>query len=154
MFGIKLVGPNHLHFPFFGKAAKPVLINFPDSPEGRSVAERIPIGHRALVYLMHPVKHFGAAIEYIQWDFNGVDVLEQGRRAALSQDAVTMMEAVNPRFARVWRCVRLLALVDDPMKAPTPEFGFQEGEIMRDIEKQQYFDMFNAVPWTWTDSDH
>src|SRR3954462_3805226 len=70
MFGIKLVGAIQPEFPFFGREGKPPLMNFPNSPEGRHVATAIPIGHRSLVYLMHPVKRFWAAIEYVKWDSN------------------------------------------------------------------------------------
>src|SRR5438552_3067028 len=109
MFGIKLVGHIQPEFPFFGRDAKPTLMNFPDSPEGRRIAESIPIGHRSLVYLMAPVKRFWSAIEYIKYDFNIEDVLEEGRQAAVDQKAVAMMEVLNSRFARIWRCVRIVA---------------------------------------------
>src|SRR5687767_9315572 len=100
MFGVKLVGPTHRAFPFCGRDGKPALMNFPDSPVGRRIAAEIPIGHKSLVYLMHPVQRFWAAIEYIKWDANVEDVLEEGRRAAVAQDAVIMMKAVNSKFAK------------------------------------------------------
>jgi hypothetical protein len=153
MFGIKLVGHIHPAFPFFGRDGKPTLMNFPDSPEGRRIAAGIPIGHRSLVYLMHPIKRFWAAIEYIKWDCNVEDVLEEGTRAAVAQNAVAMIEVINSRFAKIWRCVRVLAWIDDPRNAPTPDFGFQEGDIMFDIGQHEYFDMFNAIPWGWTDEN-
>jgi hypothetical protein len=153
MFGIKLVKPNYREYAFFGRHGSPALMNFPDSPEGRRIATSIPIGHRSLVYLMHPVMRFCAAIEYIKWDSNIADVLEEGRLAAVPQNAVVLMEVLNRRFAKLWRCVRVLALIDDPLNAPTPDFGFQEGDIMFDIESHEYLDMFNAIPWTWTSQD-
>jgi hypothetical protein len=55
-----------------------------------------------------------------------------------------MMKAVNPKFAKFWRCIRILAEIDDPMNAPTPDFGFQEGEVMREIGPQEYQDLFAA----------
>jgi hypothetical protein len=150
MFSIKLVGAVQPEYPFFRREGKPTLMNFPDSPEGRRIAATIPIGHRSLVYLMHPVKRFWAAIEYIRWDPNCADVLQDGRQAAERQNAVALMEVLNPRFAKVWRCVRQLACIDDPRKAPTPDFGFHQGDIIRDIEESEYLDMFNAIPWSWT----
>jgi hypothetical protein len=60
-----------------------------------------------------------------------------------------MMEALNPHFSRIWRCVRVLAFINDPFQAPTPDFGFQKGDTMFDIEPREYFDMFNAIPWSW-----
>jgi hypothetical protein len=154
MFGVKLVGPLHRAYPFFGRAGKPALINFPDSPVGRRIAADIPIGHKSLVYLMHPIKRFWSAIEYIKWDAKVADVLEEGLRAARAQNAVTLMEAANARFAKVWRCVRLLAEIDDPTRAPTPDFGFQEGEILRELGQQEYDAMFNAISWTWRADAH
>jgi hypothetical protein len=151
MFGVKLVGSIHRDFPFFGRGGNPALMNFPDSAEGRRIAADIPIGHRSLVYLMHPIRRFWTAIEYIKWDGAIEDVLEEGERAAVAQNAVTLMRVVNPRFSRIWRCIRILALIDDPLYAPTPDFGFHEGEIMRDIGQQEYHDMFNAIPWSWRD---
>jgi len=65
MFGIMLVGAIQPEFPFFGREGNPPLMNFPNSPEGRRIAVAIPVGHRSLVYLMHPVKRFWAAVEYI-----------------------------------------------------------------------------------------
>jgi hypothetical protein len=150
MFGIKLVGALHYAFPFFGRDGKPPLMNFPDSPEGRRVAAEVPIGHRSLVYLMHPVKRFKAAIEYVKWDSNIDDVLEEGSRAAATQNAVAMLEVFNSRFARIWRCVRVVALIDDPMQGPATDFGFQEGDIMLGISQQEYLEWFNALPWNWT----
>src|SRR5262249_2898160 len=109
----------------------------------------IPIGHKSLVYLMHPVRRFWAAIEYIRWDAKVADVLEDGLRAAQAQDAVVLMEAVNARFAKGWRRVRAVAEIDDRTRAPTPDFGFQEGEILREVTQHDYEAMFHAIPWTW-----
>jgi hypothetical protein len=149
MFSVKLVGPSHREFPFFGRAGNPALMNFPDSPQGRRTATEIPIGHRSLVYLMHPVQRFWTAVEYIEWGNSTECVLDAGRRAAAAQGAVSLIEAHSPKFAKLWRCIRILAQIDDPMNAPTPDFGFQEGEVMRVIEQQEYWELFNAVSWTW-----
>src|SRR5262249_29157682 len=148
-FSIKLVGAVQPEFPFFRRDAKPALMNFPDTPQGRRIATSIPIGHKSLVYLMHPVKRFWAAVEYIRWDPNSEDVLEDGLRAAEGQNAVALMDAHNAKFAKVWRCVRQLAYIDNPMNAPTPDFGFQQGDIIHDLDESEYLDMFNAVPWSW-----
>ena len=153
MFGIKLVGAQTPEFPFFGTEGSPTLMCFPDSREGRRIAAAIPIGHRSLVYLMHPVMRFWSAIEYIKWNSKIANVLEDGRQAAVAQKAVAMMEVVNPIFAKVWRCVRVLAVINNPMNAPTPDFGFHEGEVMREISEQEFFEMFDAVPWSWTDEN-
>ena len=150
MFGIKLVGPQHKAFPFFGREGKPALMNFPNSPEGKRLAAAIPIGHKSLVYLMHPVKHFWTAIEYIKWDHTIPDVLREGKKAATAQKAVALIGAVNARFSRYWRCIRVLAWIDDPMKAPTPELSFNEGEVMRELSQREYDEMYNAIPWSWT----
>jgi hypothetical protein len=150
MFDVKLVGAAHRDFPFLGRNGKPAVMNFPDSPEGRRIARSIPIGHRSLVYLMHPIMRFWAAIEYIKWDMNIKDLLEDGRHAAMAQKAVALMEVYNPKFAKLWRCIRFLAEIDDPANAPTPDFGFKEGDIMVDIRQDEYLDMFNAIPWSWT----
>jgi hypothetical protein len=100
---------------------------------------------------MHPVKRFWTAVEYIKWNPKIEDVLEEGMQAAVAQNAVAMMEALNSKFAKLWRCIRVLALINDPTQAPTPDFGFQEGDIMFDIGQQEYADMFHAIPWSWTD---
>jgi hypothetical protein len=154
LFGIKLVGEIHPQFPFFGRAGTPAVMNFPNTHEGRQIAASVPIGHRSLVYLMHPVMRFWAAIEYIRGNPDISDVLEDGRQAAAAQNADAILEAVNPRFARVWRCIRVVAVIDDPMQAPTPNFGFQQGEIMRDISEQEYLDLYNEIPWSWESEDH
>ena len=153
MFGVKLVGALHSAYSFFGRAGNPTVMNFPDSPEGRRIAAALPIGHRSLVYLMHPMKRIWAAIEYIKWDDGIDDVLKEGRRAAAAQGAVDLMRVQNSKFARYWRCVRVLAQIDDPASGPVPDFSFQEGEIMRDIEPHEYAELFNAVPWSWTAED-
>src|SRR5947209_2548254 len=77
MFGIKLVGPQHKAFPFFGREGKPALMNFPNSPEGKRLAAATPIGHKSLVYLIHPVRRFWPATEYIRGVPSAPDVLEQ-----------------------------------------------------------------------------
>src|SRR4051794_14031207 len=120
MFGIKLAGDAQRAFRFLGKDGKPPLLNFPDNPEGRRVATGIPIGHKSLVYLMQPVMRTWAAIEYIKWDVSISDVLEEGTRGAIAQNAIAMMEAYNAKFAKVWRCIRFLAVIDDLTKSPPP----------------------------------
>jgi hypothetical protein len=150
MFGIKLVGPLHAAFPFFGREGKPALMTFPSSPEGRRLAANIPIGHKSLVYLMHPIKRFWTAIEYIRSDSKILDLLKDGEQAAIAQNALALMQVQNAHYARLWRCIRVLAWIDDPMKAPMFEFGFNEGDVMREISQQEYEEMYNAVPWTWT----
>jgi hypothetical protein len=149
-FSVKLVGAHHFAFPFCGVEGNPALMNFPDSPEGRRLVAAVPLGHRALVYLMHPVMRFGAAIEYIKWDDAIEDVLKEGQRAAVAQGAVAMLEALNPRFAKLWRCIRILALIDDPRNALTPDFDFHEGDVMPEISEQEYREWYDAIPWTWT----
>jgi hypothetical protein len=151
MFGLKLVGAVHPEFPFFGRAGNPAVMNFPNSPEGRRIAASVPIGHRSLVYLMSPVKHFWTAIEYVKLDPSVNDLLEEGTRAAESQNAVALVEALNPKFAKLWRCIRVIALIDNPQQAPTPDFGFQEGDIMFDVTQQEYSELFSAIPWSWTE---
>lgn len=149
-FSVKLVGVESREFPFFGRAGKPALMNFPDSLQGRRVAASVPVGHRSLVYLMAPIKRFWTAIEYIKCDPDAHNLLEEGRRAAICQDAVAIMQVVYPHYAKLWRCVRILALIDDPTKAPTPEFNFNQGDVQREISEQEYHEMFDAVPWSWT----
>jgi hypothetical protein len=150
MFGIKLVGAAHFDLPTFGRAGNPSLMNFPDSAEGKRCASIAPVGHKSLVYLMAPVKRFWGAVEYIKWNPAIGDVLEEGRQAATSQNALAIMAVLNPHFAKVWRCIRVVAMIKDPMQAPTPDFGFKEGDVMFDIEQQEYLEMFNAIPWNWT----
>src|SRR5262245_8068140 len=150
MFGIRLVGPAHAEFSFFGREGKPALMNFPNSPEGRRLAVATPIGHKSLVYLIHPVKRFWTAIEYIRWNPSVPDVLKEGMRAAAAQNAVALIETLNPHYSRYWRCIRILAWIDNPMNAPTPDFGFNEGDVMREISQQEYDELYNAILWSWT----
>jgi hypothetical protein len=63
------------------------------------------------------------------------------------------MEAYNAKFAKVWRCIRFLAVIDDPMKSPPPGLDFHQGDIMVEISERQYYDMFNAIPWSWPQVD-
>ena len=150
MFGIKLVGDGFRDIPFFGLGGNPSLMNFPDSVEGKRCASVTPIGHRSLVYLMAPVKAFWGVVEYIKWNPAIDDVLEEGRRAAAPQNAIAIMEVLNPHFAKYWRCTRVVAMIKDQTQAPTPDFGFKQGDVMFDIEQQEYLEMFNAIPWSWT----
>src|SRR5262249_35339511 len=150
MFGIKLVSALHAAWPFFGRDGKPALMNFPDSLEGRRLAVATPIGHKSLVYLMNPVKRLWTAIEYIQWDSKISDVVKDGESAAIAQKAVERIQADNAHYARLWRCIRILASIDNPMKGPAFAFDFKEGEVMREITQGEYEEMYNAVPWTWS----
>jgi hypothetical protein len=129
-------------------------MNFPDSSEGWHIAAAIPIGHKSLVYLMHPTKRIWAAVEYIKWDLTISDVLEEGKRAAIAQNAVEVMEVYNARFAKVWRCVRFLAVIDDLAKSPPLGREFHQGDILVEIGQQEYDDTFNAIPWRWTCEGH
>jgi hypothetical protein len=154
MFGIKLVGPAHAEFSFFGKDGKPALMNFPNSPEGRRLAIATPLGHKSLVYLIHPVMRFWTAIEYIRWDPNVSDLLEDGLRAATAQDAVALIEAQDAHYSRYWRCIRILASIDNPMNGAPLAYGFNKGEVMREISQREYDELYNSLPWSWPQDSH
>jgi hypothetical protein len=149
MFGIKLVGDGYQAWRFHNREGTPPLMNFPDGRAGRRIAASIPIGHRSLVYLMHPTKRLCAAIEYVS-DPKTVDVLKQGKQAAIAQNAVAQIEAYGyPHFSKIWRCVRIVAWIDDPNNAPTPDFEFHQGDVMFDIDENEYLNLFTEIPWTW-----
>jgi hypothetical protein len=153
MFGIKLVSDYHFSFPYFGLCGNPAVMNFPDSREGREIATVLPVGHRALVYLMAPKKCFGAAIEFIQLNQTTGDLLDDGMQAARAQDAIRLHEAVYPHWAKWWRCTRVIAWKENPTNvpgnAPTPDFHFQKGDDMFDISERCYSILFNAICWNW-----
>jgi hypothetical protein len=149
MFGIKLVGEAHATFPFFKREGNPALMNFPTSEKGRTIARNIPIGHRSLVYLMAPARRLWTAIEYIKWDSHSADVLEEGSRAAVAQGATAIREVFNSHYAKIWRCIRVLAIIDDYMNGPVQDFEFHEGDIMFDMPEQEYLERFDAIPWSW-----
>lgn len=156
MFGIKLVGPDHTAFDFHRMGAEPTaLMNFPDSPAGRKIASSVPIGHKSLVYLMAPRKRFASAIEYVKWDHGIEDVLREGTKVAMHHNAIEMLKACNyPRFAKIWRCVRVIAWIEIPENGPATDFNFHQGDIMFDMDEAEYFEMFDAVPWDWRLDTH
>jgi hypothetical protein len=149
MFSIKLVGAVQPNFPVLTRAGNPALMNFPSSREGRRVAACTPIGHKSLVYLQAPTMRIWAAIEYIEWDGGKGDVLEQGRRAAEAQGIVELMKIHAPHYASIWRCIRYLAEVTPPEQGLLMNYDFHQGEVIREISREEYERLFNATEWTW-----
>jgi hypothetical protein len=160
MFGLKLVSHYHFKFDFFNRNGKPALMNFPDSPEGRRIAPLVRIGHRSLVYLMTPraedgvpdplgmSKHIGAAIEYVH-ENPKLNLLDDGMEAANKQKAVAYHETMGfAHWARLFRCIRIVAWIDDPRNGPIQDFQFSKGDTMFDITKEYYDELYNQIPST------
>jgi len=105
MFSIKLIHPNHLKYPYFtddfdGTNGRRPLMNFTGNDRGRSIAARLPIGHRSLVYVIHH-QRFVWAIEFI-------GTVEEGERAAVAH-GITPNE-ITTKW-NVYRPIRFLARV-------------------------------------------
>jgi hypothetical protein len=101
---------------------------------------------------MAPTRRFWAAVEYFHFDPAVKDVLDDGWRAAVAQRAQQTMEVYNRYFSKVWRCVRVIAEIADPVRnAPEVPYKFHQGDIMFDLDEQEYRQRYDEIPWTWTE---
>src|SRR5688572_24915018 len=148
MYGIKLIRPEHLDVPcltdeFDGPSGPFSLMNFSNEGRGPAVARNIPLGHRALVYVIHRQK-FVWAIEF-------TGSVEQGMKAA---DEL----AIRPHFItnrwslfRPIRFVAKVALATAPTAAEIAErtgIRFIANSFTHTyISAEKYRAIYDAVPW-------
>lgn len=149
MFGIKLILPQHLEHPFFTGDFSPrderqTLMNFPDDDRGLAIANNIPVGHRALVYVTQPVGGFLWEIEFIGTIADGV---RAARAHGLRGDEYGRWNRMRP--------IRICARIADPARAVSPallhaatgyEFrpnSFTHTYISRDVFNRMHV----AIPW-------
>ena len=110
MFGVKLIWTTHLfpEIPYFDRdlgEGLPALMNFNHSPAGHALADRIPVGHRCLVYVTE-VQRFVWAIEF-------TGTIEDGTAAA-------RRHGIGPREHHpftIYRPIRFIARADPWDKA-------------------------------------
>lgn len=148
MFSIKLIHPRHLDYPYFtedfdGTDGCHPLMNFSGDGNGPSIAANIPVGHRALVYVIEHGK-FIWAIEY-------VGTVEQGSRAAIAHGIA------QDEFTSKWSVylpIRFLAKVD-LKSAPRADDVCRDAKVtftpnrftMKYITAQEYQAIFDAMTW-------
>jgi hypothetical protein len=148
MYGIKLIHPDHFNYPhmtedFDGNDGRRTLMNFSGDNNSRSIAANIPVGHRALVYVINDHK-FVWAIEYIGG-------LEDGQRAALAHgiqpnQLTTKWHIFLPIKLRARVCLE---------NAPTADELFERTGIrftpnqftMKYITAADYRKLFEAIRW-------
>lgn len=151
MYSIKLIHPNHLNYPYFtqdfdGSDGRLPLMNFTSEGNGPSIAARIPIGHRALVYVIH-LQKFIWAVEYI-------GTLAQGQQAAKAHG---FLDDQAPKWRKVLLPIRFMARVDleaAPSAADiyvSTGFRFTPNQYtMKYISASEYQAIYNAITWQWT----
>jgi hypothetical protein len=151
MFSIKLIHPNHLKYAYFtddfdGTDGRWPLMNFTGDDRGRSIAARLPIGHRSLVYVIHH-QRFVWAVEY-------TGTLEEGERAAAAH-GITPNDITSKW--NTYRPIRFLARVD-LADAPTAEDIFKRTGIrfkanaftLKYISAGEYQTIYDAINWRKT----
>jgi hypothetical protein len=151
MYSIKLVHPPHLHHvrftPDTENDGRPRLMNFSDQERTRTIAAGIQPGHKALVYVTHPVQKLIWAIEYTGTVQDGEQVAAAwpvpGNRA-LSQFETTFLP------------IRFLATID-PDSAPDAQTVFHQAGViftpnnfpMKHISAEVYQRIYAAIQWQW-----
>ena len=148
MYGIKLILPNHLTLPYFtrdygGPDGKLPLMNFSAERNGPTIAENIPQGHRALVYVTR-MGRFVQAIEF-------VGTTADGRRIAA-------LHGIKPGDHGQWsiyRPIRFIARIEDIDRAPTAhDIERRTGVVFRAnsfthkyLSAADYQKIYDAIEW-------
>lgn len=155
MYSIKLIHPDHLKCPYFtddfdGGGGRWPLMNFTSDGNGPAVAARVPIGHRALVYVIH-LQKFIWAIEYI-------GTLAQGQQAAKAHGG---LDDQLPKWRELLLPIRFLAKVDVEAAPSAADIYVSTGirftpnqYTMKYISAAEYEAIFNAITWQWTAPCH
>jgi hypothetical protein len=155
MYSIKLVHPNHLaNGPLFTPVNLadnlPHLMNFSNRPHTTAIVENIPLHHKAIVYVMSPVKKFIWAIEY-------TGTVADGQQIANNHPQLM------PPPSDVWfdnlLPISFLATID-PAKARDAQDVLQEAGVvftptpapMQYISADEYQRIFNVIDWQWVAS--
>ncbi len=156
MFGVKLIYPDHLHFPhlcglFAPGDARVALMNFKNAPRNVAAANNIPVGHRALVFTKG----------HIVWAIEFTGPVDDGSLLAA--------HGVEPNWPSaewtVHRPIRFLARMN--VDASTYQRGMQRREIEARtgvskrsygaghfyISADEFHRMYSVVPWDWTAED-
>ncbi len=152
MFGVKLIYPDHLRFPYFCDVYAPndrrkALMNFKATSRNIKAAQSIPTGHRALVFTR----------QHIVWAIEFIGPLDDGKLIAL--------HGVKPSWPTpdwsAFRPIRFLARMN--VTAETFERGMHRHEIQARsgvdrrsyggghfyISEEEYCRMDAVVPWDW-----
>lgn len=145
MYSIKLVHPKHLTYWFFTPAPRgddrQRWMNFSAQPHARSVADGIPAGHRALVYVTG-VQRFIWAIEYTGPVCDG--------------EHVAAGSGLSGEWSKVFLPIRFLATVDAE-SAPDAQDVLRSAGVdftpnaypMKYISAEEYHGIVDAIEWTW-----
>jgi hypothetical protein len=143
MYSIKLIHPNHLTYWFFTPDVqgdgRQRWMNFSNQPRTRSIADRIPVGHRALVYVIG-TQSFVWAIEY-------TGPVQDGEPIAAGSDLPT-------EWAKVFLPIRFLTTVGED-NLQTAEEVLAAAKVnftpntfpMKYISAEDYQKLFDAIEW-------
>jgi hypothetical protein len=150
MFSIKLVHPPHLEHVFFtpttsNSVGLPRLMNFSDRGHAPSIAAGIRAGHRAIVYVTHPIQKFVWAIEY-------TGSVQDGQRVTTT---FSMLADLPPEWGTVVLPIRFLATIIDVAAAPAAQDVLAQTGLdftpnafpMKHISGAEYQKLFNAINW-------
>lgn len=149
-YGIKLIWPTHLFpvIPYFVRGLGddlPALMNFKNDPNGRKLADGLPIGHRCLVYVTE--------VQLFIWVIEFTGTVTDGEVARKRHG----IPPTRHQPFTVYRPIRFVAKVE-PWDKGAPrasvcaksgvDFSPTQGDSHVDLTEDQYNRMFNAIPWT------
>lgn len=120
-------------------------MNFSSDGKSPSIAANIPIGHRAIVYLMHQHK--------LIWAIKYIGTVAEGRLAAIANGI--QPNEITTKW-NIFRPIQILAGVD-PKSAPTAEDIRQRTGVdftpnqfpMKNISEEDYLKVFNSINRHW-----
>jgi hypothetical protein len=151
MYSIKLVSPAHFDdvrfTPDTANDGRPRLMNFSDQGRTPAIAASISPGHRALVYVTHPVQKLVWAIEY-------TGTIQDGQKAAAAWP-VPGHPALS-QWEKIFIPIHFLATID-PDSAPYAEAVFHQAGVaftpnvfsMKHISADEYQRIFDTIQWQW-----
>jgi hypothetical protein len=143
MYSIKLVHPKHLTYWFFTPDVhcdgRQRWMNFSNNEHARAIADGIPVGHRALVYVIS-VQRFVWAIEY-------TGTVQDGEQVATGS-------GLSPEWSKVFLPIRFLAAVGEGNQQTADEVladadvSFSPNTFpMKYITADEYQELYDAIDW-------
>ena len=159
MYSIKLTHRKHLeNGPLFTPVnladGLPHLMNFSNRPRTARVMQRIPPGHKALVYLTSPIKKFIWAIEYTGTRADGQQIATD--YAHLMPPPAVMIPTPSVMWNVNLLPIKFLATID-PAEARDAQDVLEDAGVvfippqasMKRISQDEYDRIFDVIEWDW-----
>ncbi len=128
-------------------------MNFSDSPRTTRIAENIPLGHNALVYVTRHVKKFIWTIQYTGTLAHGQQIVHDYAHLMPPPAVITPPDAIETWDVNLLP-IKFLAVIE-PAKARNAQDVLHEAGVvfnppqasMKSISQAEYERIFNVIQW-------